>query len=246
MVLTAGPLPKYHQLADIIRRQIASGELKPNDQLPNEEALCRLHGVSRGTVREAIRTLVEAGLLRREQGRGTFINPLQTHPPLFSLTSFAEDMRHGGRVPSTQLITAEVVPAPREVAVRLELASGEPVIHIVRLRLADGQPVVYEIRYLAEALCPNLLDENLETASIHSLLIDKYQIPMVRLSHVVEVGHLSPDQAQLLGTSVGQPAFFVERLTYTLKNQVKVPAVWFRGIYREDTFDLRARFQAPL
>jgi GntR family transcriptional regulator len=245
MALSTGPLPKYHQLAAIIRQQITSGDLKPDDQLPSEEALCRLHQVSRGTVREAIRTLVEAGLLRREQGRGTFINPLQSQPTLFSLTSFAEETRHTGRVPATRLITAEIVPASPGIAGRLQLAPGEPVFHVVRLRLADDQPVVYETRYLAEVLCPTLLSEDLQTASIHSLLIDNYQIPLVRLSHIVEVGHLSPDEAQLLQATVGQPAFFVERLTYTLKDQVKVPAVWYNGIYLEDTFDLRARFQAP-
>jgi GntR family transcriptional regulator len=246
MTLASGPLPKYYQLAEILRSQISAGDVKPGDQLPSEDALCRQHAVSRGTVREAVRLLVDEGVIRREHGRGTFVTEPPAKRTLFTLTSFDEDMRRQGRSPATRLITATVTPASPEVAARLTLAPDEPVFHIVRLRLADGQPVAHETRYLARSLCPELLTESLATVSIHRLLIDKYQVPMVRMTHTVEAGQLSAATAALLQARPGTPAFFVDRLTYTVRQQARRPAVWFQAVYREDTYNIGARFQASL
>ena len=107
MVLNAGPIPKYFQLAEILRGQIADGTLKPGDQLPAEDALSQTHNVSRGTVREAIRMLAKDGLILREQGRGTFVaSPQSPESTFFTLSSFEEDMRRQDRQPSSQVLTA--------------------------------------------------------------------------------------------------------------------------------------------
>jgi GntR family transcriptional regulator len=246
ITLRAGPIPKYYQLAEILRQQITSGLLTPGDQIPTEESLRQTHNVSRGTVREAIRLLLEEGLIRREQGRGTFVNTAYPESNLFTLTSFDEDMRRQGRQPSTQLLTVEVIPATAEVAEHLELAVEVEVIHIVRLRLADGQPVAYETRYLAKWLCPELLDEDLQNTSIHWLLIYKYEIPLVRMTHSVEIVPLTPKQIKLLQAPPDTPAFSVDRLTYTEKEGRKYPAVWFQAVYREDNYNFKARFKASL
>ena len=244
MVLNTSPLPKYHQLAEILRNQIAKGELNPGDQLPAEETLSQIHNVSRGTVREAIRTLANEGLIRREQGRGTFVAfPPKTDSAFFTLSSFDEDMRRQDRLPSSRVLAAEIIPATLEVSKRLAIAAGEPVLHIVRLQLADNQPVIHETRYLAQSLCPDLLTNDLEITSIHWLLIQKYGIPLVRMTHTVEAGHLSAAESELLQAEPGATAFFVDRLTYTEKNSKKIPAVWYQAIYRQDNYQLRAQSQ---
>ncbi|UCC88456.1 MAG: UTRA domain-containing protein [Anaerolineales bacterium] len=70
------------------------------------------------------------------------------------------------RHPNTRLLASELTAATPEVAQRLALAPSEPILHIVRLRLADDQPVVYETRYLAQCLCPTLLQDDLEAESV--------------------------------------------------------------------------------
>ncbi len=244
MPLLNGPLPKHYQLTEILREQILSGQFNAGDRFPTEEQLCQEYGLSRGTVRRALDTLVNEGLLRREQGRGTFVTPLHQRKTFFTLTSFDEVMRRQHRRPSTRLLKAEVIPASGEVMARLQLAASEPVMHIVRLRLADGQPVVYEVRYLAQRLCPGLLEEDLETQSIHWLLIHKYQLPLVRTTHTVEARVLSPSEADLLSAPPGSPAFFVDRLTYTIHQDVEQPAVWYQALYRGDQYQFKAEFQA--
>jgi GntR family transcriptional regulator len=244
MSLKPGPLPKYYQLARILRGQILSGDLEPDDQFPTEDSLCREYRVSRGTVRQAISSLVQEGLIRREQGRGTFINPSPSGPTFFTLVSFDEDMRQQHRHPSTRLLKLEVVPASPEVAQRLAIEPGESVIHIERLRLADDEPVAHERRYLAYSLCPNLMSEDLEAESIHSLLIHKYRIPLIRTAHIIEAHVLSAQEAGLLQVQPGTPAFFVDRLTYTTGQGGERPAVWYQAIYRGDEYHFKAGFEA--
>jgi GntR family transcriptional regulator len=244
LILNTSPVPKYYQLAEILRSQISEGVLNPGDQLPTEDILCQTYNVSRGTVREAVRVLVNDGLIRREQGRGTFVAaPRQPEATFFTLSSFEEDMRRQERQPTSRVLAAEIIPATFEMAERLAIAVDEPVIHIVRLQLADGQPVVHEARFLAQSLCPDLLNDDLEGSSIHLLLIQKHGIPLVRMTHTVEAGSLSQAQSELLQTEPGATAFFVDRLTYTEKNGQKIPAVWYQAIYRGDNYHFRAQSQ---
>jgi len=247
MPLKSGPIPKHHQLTEILRKRIISGKLKPNDQFPTEETLCQEYQVSRGTVRQAIGTLVHEGLIHREQGRGTFVTPAQTQSTFFTLTSFDEAMRQQHRQPSTRLLTKELRPATPVVAERLALTTHEPVIHITRLRLANDEPVVFECRHLAQSLCPQLIEDDLEQESIHWLLIHKYNLPLIRATHTMEARILSPEEAEILQVQAGTAAFFVDRLTYTIHDdQGERPAVWYQAFYRGDEYHFKAEFQASL
>lgn len=244
MQLTPGPIPKYYQLTQILRQRITSGELKSGDQLPTEEMLCQDFGLSRGTVRHAFSTLAHEGLIRREQGKGTFVTSSRPQRASFELTRFDRDMRQQHHKPATRLLNLEVKPASTEVASRLNIPTGDKIILIVRLRLADERPVIHETRYLAYRLCPELVHDNLEEESIHALLIHKYHLPLIRTEHIVEVRSISPEQARLMEVSAGTMAFYVDRLTYTTTERGECPAVWYQAIYRGDVYQFRAEFEA--
>jgi GntR family transcriptional regulator len=244
MHLTPGPIPKYYQLTEILRQRITSGELKPGDQLPTEETLCSEFDLSRGTVRHAFSTLVNEGLVRREQGRGTFVILNRPRRASFELARFDKDMRQQHHKPGTRLLKLEVKPASKEIAARLNITTGDKIIHIVRLRLADKRPVIYETRYLAYALCPELVHDDLENESIHSLLIHKYHLPMIRTEHIIEIRPISAKQARLMEVSPDTMAFYVDRLTYTTTERGERPAVWYQAIYRGDEYQFRAEFEA--
>lgn len=239
MSLQSGPVPRYHQLKEILRKRIELGEFKPGDQFPTEEQLCQEYGVSRGTVGRAIKILVDEGWLRREQGRGTFVTRPSLSPVFFRLANFTEDMQQRGLEPSTRLLGLEVVPANEEIATRLQMLVGAKVIKISRLRLASGRPMAYETRYLAYDLCPQLMEEDLEHQSIHSLLIDKYNIPLIRACHTIEARVLSEEEAKLLEVEPGSAGFFIDRLTYTTHDR---PGTWYQALYRGDEYRFTAEF----
>jgi GntR family transcriptional regulator len=241
--LQSGPIPRYHQLKEILRKRIESGEFKPDDQFPTEEQLCQEYGVSRGTVGRAIKILADEGWLRREQGRGTFVTRPSLSPVFFRLANFTEDMLQRGLEPSTRLLSLEVIPASEETATRLQVPAGAKVIKISRLRLANGRPMAYETRYLAHGLCPQLMEEDLEHQSIHSLLIDKYNIPLIRACHTVEARVLSGEEAKLLEVEAGSAGFFIDRLTYTTHDR---PGTWYQALYRGDEYRFTAEFQPYL
>lgn len=243
MPLKAGPLPKHYQLSEILRRKISAGELSPGDRLPGEAALCHEYFVSRGTVRKSLNTLAHEGLIYSEQGRGTFVSARVVEPLSFTLTPFEDQVRNQYQEPSTRLLALEVLPADARTASRLEIPAREPVIHIERLRLAEGRPVARESRFLAQALCPDLVYEDLERNSIHTLLIEKYHIPLVRTVHNIEARVLSPDQAAILELQGGEPAFFVDRLTYTTSPAGEIPAVWYQAIFHGAEYTLRVEFE---
>ena len=234
-------LPKYFQVAAQLRHKISVGEFRQDDQLPTEERLMQTFGVSRGTVRKALGVLFDEGLVEGRQGLGTFVKTAVHTTNHFSLISFNDEMRRQGRVPTTQLLQNERLLADANLAERLQILLGDPVRHIERLRLADGEPVAHEHRYFAEALCPDLAAADLENQSIHWLLTHQFQIPLVKVVHVVERLPLSAEQARLLETAVNSIAFQVDRLSYTSQNEQTIPAVLFQAAYRADNFYLHAK-----
>ena len=232
--------PKYFALAERLRQQIQAGQFGIGEQITSEPALCAEYKLSRGTVRQAIQLLVDQGYLVREQGRGTFAASPKERSEHFSLSSFADEMRRQHRQPSTKLLSNELCPANAEVAERLALQPDTPVFHIQRLRLADSQPAAVETRYLPEVLCPQLAAEDLENVSLHRLFVQKYQIPLVRMEHIVEIQPLSDSMASLLHLPFGAAAFHVDRLTFTTNEAgEKTPAVWFQAVYNQQNYHIQ-------
>ena len=239
-------IPKYVQLIEILKAEIQQQILTPGQQLPNEDDLALHHGMSRGTVRKAISELQRMGLVRKEQGRGTFINEAKPALSGFSLVEFDQYTRLQNRVPSTRTIVFEVMPATQAVASKLELSETRPVIHIIQLRLADRLPVVYEERYFDASLCPSMTRDELEKSSIHRLLIEKYQIPLIRLSHDIEITSLSEEMFDVFEVNESVKVFAVNRLSYTQINDTIRPAVWYQALYRADDYQFQAQFHTSI
>jgi len=234
-----GIIPRYYQLKEILERRIQSGEFQPGDQFPTDEQLCQEYSLSRGTVRRAVEMLIDAGMLRREQGRGTFLNSPLLSPVFFRLANFDEEMKARGWQPKTKLIKLQELPASVEIAEHLQIPVGEKTIEIIRLRLADEKPVAFETRYLSYKTCPQLLEEDLENKSIHSLLLDKYRIPLIRAVYTIEARVLSKTEANYLQMEPNSAGFFVERVTYTNEN---LPVTWYQTVYRGDVYRFSAEF----
>ena len=129
-----------------LRRLIIEGEFPPGSKLPNEDALCQRFAVSRITLREAVRGLIEEGYVVRRQGAGTFVtvgpalrNSLDTN---FSYTEYLEST--GLRVIKRVLEATRTTPSD-EVSSDLGLGEREDVVVVRRLRIAGKTPAIYSI-----------------------------------------------------------------------------------------------------
>ena len=208
------PVPLYHQLhADLLRR-IRSGQLRPNDRLASENELARQYGVSKITVRHALRELALAGYIRREQGRGTFVGAPKLEQGPRELTSFTEEMRRHGYLASSRVLTQDVIASEGELAEKLKLGDSAPVFRLRRLRFADDDPMGVQTAHIPLDLAPGLAKENLGTHSLYELLAEKYGVIPWRAREIHYAVTTDRETAGLMGIPEGSPAMAAERITY--------------------------------
>ncbi len=223
--VTTGSLPKYRQLLNILRSEIISGKLPPDERLPTEDQLGKQYGLSRGTVRKAIEQLEAERLIRTEQGIGSFVASSHANAIPFHFGEVGP-----GEHATYEVLEQKVLPASLEVAERLMIAPGERVIHVARRRKSGERITGYTERYLAEALCPALVDADLSVQSVHQVLVSASMLPLLRAEYQIEAHVLPADDAELLRAEPGVRAIVVTRMTFTAPNR---PAVWYRGIFRD-------------
>ena len=238
--------PKYVQLIEIIKNDIQRRVLVPQQQLPNEDELAGQYGMSRGTVRKAIAELQRMGAVRKEQGRGTFVNEPKPALSGFSLSEFDGYIRAQNRVPNTETLLFETIQASDEIAQKLAIPSASDVIHLVQLRLASGMPIVHEERFFAKALCPDITAGLIEDQPIHWLLVEKYHIPLIRLTQTIEVAMLPEEKYALFKVNEAVSVFTVDRLSFTKTAEQIRPAVWYRALYRADEYQFQAQFHTSI
>src|SRR5438067_369509 len=115
---TAG-VPLYIQLLADFEARIASGQWAAESLIPSEQSLCAMYGVSRTTVRQALRELTAQGLLYRKAGRGSFVKGRRPSVRYQKYISYTDEMRARGHKPSSRFISREQVPADTTVAIGL-------------------------------------------------------------------------------------------------------------------------------
>lgn len=228
------PLPIYVQIVDHIREAIESRTLKPGDALPSERELAQHYGVSRMTVRQALDQLADEGLLERRRGAGTFVAEARKIEHGLELTSFTEDMARRGFTASSQILEFGQVPAPGDIARRLDEAPSFPVWRVRRLRLADGEPMAVETTHLSTRLVPALPPEAL-SGSLYQFLQERYGLHPFEAEQSYEASLARAGDADLLGIRVGAPVLFVTRTTMDVRLR---PFECVRSVYRADRYRL--------
>jgi DNA-binding GntR family transcriptional regulator len=136
----SSPVPLYFQVAQRLQQLIETGEVAPGARLDNEVALADQLGLSRPTVRQALRYLVDKGLLVRRRGLGTSVIRNRVRRKV-ELTSLYEDLERAGRRPRTEVLSCERVPAPGDVAAALAVQVGAEVLALRRIRFAGDEPL---------------------------------------------------------------------------------------------------------
>ncbi|MBZ9639939.1 GntR family transcriptional regulator [Streptomyces sp. PSKA30] len=162
------PVPLYHQLAQQLEAAIERGVLAPGDRLGNEVGLSVRLGLSRPTVRQAIQSLVDKGLLVRRRGVGTQVVHSQVKRPL-KLSSLYDDLEAAGQSPTTRVLRAESVPAPPDVAATLGVTEDSEVTVLERLRCTHGRPVAFLVNYVPTDLL-RLNTEALESTGLYRMM----------------------------------------------------------------------------
>lgn len=232
--------PPYHQLAGILRQQIASGALRAYDRLPSEAQLCKRYQVSPMTVRRAINILLEQGLVSTAQGRGTFVKPLLLSTATFDLKEL-EDLFRDEHT-TVGILEAHTVPADERIARKLPVAAGAKVIYMRRLLSLAGEPVIYHREYVIYDAGRPVVEAELEVTTLRGLFDGNGQTGLKRGELSIQATVLNEEEAPLLRATLGLPAFRIEHIFYDFDDR---PTSWGWFICRGDRLRFRAAVGAP-
>ncbi len=207
----ASPVPLYFQLAQQLEAAVESGRLPPGTRLDNEIGLADQLGVSRPTMRRAMESLVDKGLIVRRRGVGTRVVQSRVRRPL-ELSSLYDDLKKTGQEPATVVLSNTVEPAPAAVAEALGLAEGSPVIVVVRLRSARDQPLARMCNYLPASRL-EISTEALEQQGLYQL-IRAAGIRLYAATQVIGARNATAAEARLLEEGRGAAVLTMERIAY--------------------------------
>lgn len=207
---TASGVALWRQVADGIERGIAEGRFAAGEKLPGEIEIAETYRVNRHTVRRALATLAERGLVRAERGSGTYVETRRLAYPLRARTRFSEIVGAGGREPRGQFIDAAGEIATRELARELGLKSGAPLIRIESVRLADRAPICVSTTWLSAEQFPNAGRIFASLRSMTQLLAQYGVRDFRRASTRITAGIVDATDAARLDLALGRPILVVD------------------------------------
>ncbi len=195
--------PMYRQIADTLRLQVQSGELKPGDALPTESALQAQFGVSRVTVRQALKQLTAEAIIESIQGSGSYVKAERVNYDIYQLTSFYEKLADREVETHSEVQVFEVISADDTLAERLALKAGDKAWHVKRVRFIKQKAVTLEETWMPLALFPDLTWEVMENSKyqfieqVKKMVIDRSEQEIVPVMPGAEViAALAVDPAQ--------------------------------------------------
>lgn len=219
---------RARQLADLLRRQIVLGR-HDGRVLPSESELVAEFGATRNTVRAALELLRDEGLVDRWPGVGTVPTGAKVPHGLNRLQGLAETLDQHGEVVN-EVRAAQVVAAPCDVAARLDLLPGDPVVYVERLRRLAGVPLSLDQTYLVRDLGEPLLEEDLASTDVFALLERHSGQPLGEAELAVEAVTGDPHTAALLQLPRHGALLMLERLTRLADGRpVDFEFIRFRG-----------------
>ena len=225
----------WKQIADTLSREIRDRAFTVTGKLPSENELSTRFGVNRHTLRQAVSSLQDQGLVRIEPGRGMFIQHELLDYVLSQRTRFTENLQRQGLLPSKQLLAAREVPAPERAALELKLGKGTPVLMVEMLDEANDQPIGLATAYYPAARFGGLLDMLKGSTGVTEILRHFGVEDYVRAKSHVSTQMPSQEVARLLKQPESRPLLCVESVDHDMQG---VPIKYGETVFCGDRVQL--------
>ena len=157
-------IPMYRQIADIIREKIRTGEYKVGEALPTESELRTAFSVSRVTIRQALKLLIENEELESIQGSGTYVKENKINYDIYQQSTFNEKWAHLNQETHSEVLIFEITLPSITMAEYLNIDETERVFHIKRLRCLAEHPITLEDTWMPLSLFPDLTYQVMENS----------------------------------------------------------------------------------
>jgi GntR family transcriptional regulator len=241
--LVAADRPRYDAVYREIAEEIAKGSLQPGDRLPVERALCERFGVSRATVRRALRTLAAEGLVELHVRRGAFVASGRLTEPSNVLLGFSEMAAARGYEISTKVLNAQVRQVGMVEADLLQIAPGADIFELERLRLIEDRPIVFDHSRLPLARTAGVETVDYTKASLFETLEDVVGVSPARADYTITaISAATEDYAELLAADPDLPLLHVDDMTY---DDAGVLICVSMRVYRGDRWRFHSTLHRP-
>lgn len=228
--------PLWQQVHDDLLSRVDEGDFTA--EFPGELRLVQEYGVSRHTVREALRRLRAAGVVRGERGRTSRLSePAEIDQRLGTLYSMFASVEETGQRQHSVVRTLDVR-ADGVVAQRLDLEESTPLVYLERLRLAGGRPLGLDRVWLPASVAAPLLEVDFTTTALYTELARSCGVRMVGGEERIRAVVPTPAEQRLLASPDGVAAFAIERLGRSTDRVLE----WRHTLVRGDRFAVSTEF----
>lgn len=224
--------PMYIKIHNQIKRDVENHVYKVGDRIPAERQLAVKFGVSRMTLRQAIKTLEEEGILERRLGSGTYVASQKVQEKMSGIMSFTEITQANGQIPSSKLISYQIGKPSLSEKERLNLNPDSEVLRMERIRFADETPICYEVVTIPYHLVENLSKDDISTHLYETLNKNGYRIG--RVTEHISAAVANENDARLLNAKRGEALITRRQVTELSNGQ---PFEYTRARYVAERFE---------
>lgn len=198
----------YEKIAREVEEEISIGKYARNSKMMSEAELSARYNVSRVTARKAYRCLMDKGILRAVQGKGTFVNDVITKDWSW-MRSFTVEVSESGRIPTTKFAEFEIIRANEDIAKMLDIRVGTECFYMSRIRMIDNFPVWLTKSYVPCSYCPKLTKDYFSvsgvTQSIFKVMHLNFGTDFAYKEELTQAVNISSSDADVMGIIPHKP-----------------------------------------
>ncbi len=229
----SSPVPMYHQISASIRQRILNNEWKPGDKIPSEEALSFEYGVSKITLRQALSNLEQEELIRKERGKGVFVNknPKGIVHDLSLPIMIGWRLKNEGTPLDAKVLSCYECSAIPYINEALGAEPEESLIYVKRTFLLDNRAIALNRSWLRSKVVPGLAENGLIDSHLSTTLSTVYQLVPERLENTIECTKIYANDINILNVQYDTPVIIVTSVSYL---ECNVPLEYSKTIWLGD------------
>lgn len=237
-ITPASGIPRYHQIAQVLRSRLEAHDAEAAAPFATEHALCREFGVSRTTVRHALGFLKREGLLTSRCGVGTH----GTRDCVVNrVVRSSGDPLHGMLKSKPRIVSVERAAAPAQIARFFSIGPDAPVFRLTRLHELGPTPLSVVRSFLPMSLAVGV-PRSAWRQPMQEVLWERFGLQLKRSVHTLRVARAMSDIAALLQIGLADPVLRIQASTYDVDGR---PVRWTENFFREDMYEYVAEMEWP-